>query len=186
MHRCSNQIVSRPTNQARPPAHGDHVAYLDTADLIKVDGTLMTAKTRRKPALPAAHLRLAYSAPAAQARAAAAPNRSSTVAELRRLTMPATKALPFVKLHWHDQPWVRPASYWNVKPVGKRPADLALGRSYARAAIAAMKKDQNSQLIALILQDIIQDTLARLKGRRARDRAALGFLYEISEAIAAT
>lgn len=145
----------------------------------------MPAKSRRKPALPAAHLRLAYSAPATLACAVAAP-RCSTVDELRRLTMPATKALPFVKLRPNDQPWMRPVSYWNVKPVGKRPAGLALGRSYARAAIAAMKRDQNSQLIALIVQDIIQDTLARLKSRRPRDPAALGFLYEISEAMAAT
>lgn len=110
----------------------------------------------------------------------------SMIKEFRRLTMPATKALPFVKLRPNDQPLWRPESFWNVEPVGKRQTTVELGRRYARDAIAAMKVDHNSQLIALIVQDIITDAVARVRTRRARDPAALGFLYGLSEAIAAT
>ena len=49
----------------------------------------MAVKSRPSSQRLAPFLRLAYSAPALQ---------ESTVAELRRFTLPATKALPFVKL----------------------------------------------------------------------------------------
>jgi hypothetical protein len=142
----------------------------------KVDGNVMPVKSRRKPSLSAAHLRLAYSAPAAD---------PSMLADLRRLTMPATKALPFVKLRPNDQLLWRPERYWNVEARGTKDENIELGRSYARAAITAMKADHNTQLIALIVQDIITDAIERTRKRKGRSQAALGFLKEISEAIAA-
>lgn len=137
----------------------------------------MPTKSRRTPSLPAAHLRLAYSAPMAE---------RSTIEELRRLTMPATKALAFVKLRANDQPLWRPASYWNVPPTRDKRAARELGRRFARDAIAAMKVDRNTQLIALIMQDMITDAIERTRNRKARSQVALGFLQEISEAIAAS
>lgn len=138
---------------------------------------LMPTKSRRKPVFPTAHLRLAYSAPMVD---------TSTIEELRRLTMPATKALPFVKLRRNDQPLWRPESFWNVAPSGKRQAANRLGRRYARDAIAAMKADHNPQLIALIVQDIMADAIERARDRKARSQVALGFLQEISAIIAET
>jgi hypothetical protein len=128
--------------------------------------------------MPAAHLRLAYAAPAPEVD-------PSMIADLRRLTMPATKALPFVKLRPNDQLLWRPERYWNVDAPGKKDKNIELGRSYARAAITAMKADHNSQLIALIVQDIITDAIERTQKRKGRNQAAMGFLKEISEAIAA-
>ncbi len=63
---------------------------------------------------------------------------------------------------------------------------MQLGRQYAREAIAAMDADRNSDLIALILQDMIKDAVVRAgkKGRAAHSAIALGFLAEISETIA--
>jgi hypothetical protein len=122
-------------------------------------------------------LRLAYSAPALQ---------ESTIAEIRRLMLPATKALPFVKLKANDQPMWRPESFWHIKPTGKREMDVRLGRKYACEAIAAMKADHNSHLIAHIIQDIIKDASERTgeKGRGRYIPIVLGFLLGISEAIA--
>ena len=136
----------------------------------------MPTKSRRTPALPAAHLRLAYSAPTID---------PSTVEELRRYTMPATKALAFVKLRPNDQPLWRPERYWSVAPRKSRKAAVELGRRYARDAIAAMKADRDPQLVALILQDIITDAIERTRERKGRNQVALGFLQQISEAIAA-
>jgi hypothetical protein len=136
----------------------------------------MPTKSRRTPALPATHLRLAYSAPTVD---------PSTVEELRRFTMPATKALAFVKLRPNDQPLWRPERYWNVASRKNRKAAVELGRRYARDAIAAMKVDRDPQLIALIVQDIISDAVERSRERKGRSQVALGFLQEISEAIAA-
>ncbi|HEY6256262.1 MAG TPA: hypothetical protein VIY51_10770 [Xanthobacteraceae bacterium] len=107
------------------------------------------------------------------------------IKEFRRLMMPAIKALPFVKVRANDQPLWRPESFWNVQPVGKWEVDVKLGRQYAREAIAAMKADHNSELIALIVQDIIKDAIERSKSGRRRSPAVLGFLSEISEAIGA-
>ena len=137
----------------------------------------MTAKTRSKSARPASFLRVAYSAPA--------PGESID-AEIRRFTLPATKTLTFVKLRAHDQPMLRPESFWHVRPTGKRERDIQIGRQYAREAIAAMKADRNSSLIALILQDIIKDSLDRTvkKGRSMQSPTVLGFLAEISGAVA--
>jgi hypothetical protein len=133
---------------------------------------------RPKPLRPAPFLRLAYSAPS--------PDRS-IAAEIRRYTMPATKALPFVKLRANDQPLWRPESFWDVEPTGKRENDFKLGRQYARLAIDAMKADRDSHLVARVIQDIIKDSVDRLGGKRRgrRSPAALGFLTEISEVIAA-
>ena len=136
----------------------------------------MPTKSRRTPALPAAHLRLAYSAPTID---------PSTVEELRRYTMPATKALAFVKLRPNDQPLWRPERYWSVAPRKSRKAAVELGRRYARDAIAAMKADRDPQLIALIVQDIVADAIERSRERKGRSQVALGFLQQISEAIAA-
>ena len=125
-----------------------------------------------------AGLRLAYSAPEPD---------NSTIEELRRLTSPATKALPFVRLRANDQPLLRPEGYWQVRSTGKRGMDVALGRSYARKAIAAMKADHNAALIALILEDIIHDAALR-RGKTGRGRishVARGFLDEISQSLAA-
>jgi hypothetical protein len=128
----------------------------------------MAAKSRPNSSSLVPFLRLAYSAPALQ---------ESTIAELRRLTLPATKALPFVKLRANDQPMWRPESFWHVKPTGKRETDLRLGRKYAGAAIAAMKADRNSHLVAHIIQDIIKDAeRTRKKGGRGYSAIALGFL----------
>jgi len=131
-----------------------------------------------RPERSAAFLRLAYSAPAPD---------QALGEEIRRFTLPATKALPFVKVGANDQPLVRPESFWNVASTGKRESDVRMGRQYARLAIAAMKADRDSDLIALVIQDIIKDAVERI-GRSGRGRnspAALGFLAEISEAIAA-
>jgi hypothetical protein len=138
----------------------------------------MAVKTRSKPSRPVPFLRLAYSAPMLQ---------EETMADIRRLMLPATKALPFVKLKANDQPLWRPESFWHVQPTGKREADVRLGRKFACKAIAAMKADRNSQLIAHIIQDIINDAAQRTrKDQRGRHRpVVLGFLLGISEAIAA-
>jgi hypothetical protein len=50
-----------------------------------------------------------------------------------------------------------------------------------------MKADHNSHLIAHIIQDIIKDAITRAgeQGRGRRNAVALGFLSEISEAVAA-
>jgi hypothetical protein len=123
------------------------------------------------------YLRLAYSAPDAN---------SSIAADILRYTLPATKALPFVKLRDNDQPLWRPECFWHVESTGERKSDVSLGRKYARLAVAAMKADRDSQLIASIIQDIIRDSVARTKGRgRARPSPiAMGFLAEISELMA--
>src|SRR5262245_33375791 len=100
----------------------------------------MAVKARSKsPKLT--FLRLAYSAPAPH---------EATGEQLRRFTLPATKALLFVKLRAHDQPMWRPDSFWHVLPTGKRTSDVQLGRAHARKAIAAMQADQNSDLVALV------------------------------------
>ncbi|HEY4406185.1 MAG TPA: hypothetical protein VGN55_16170 [Xanthobacteraceae bacterium] len=138
----------------------------------------MAAKSPSKPKRSAPFLRLAYSAPAPD---------DSLGAEIRRFTRPATKALPFVKLRADDQPLWRPESFWNVEPTGRRADDLRLGRRYARLAIAAMKADQDSDLIALVIQDIIRGAAERRgkNGRGPNSPAVRGFLAEISELIAA-
>jgi hypothetical protein len=139
----------------------------------------MAAKTRSKSVRPASFLRVAYSAPAPD---------ESIGAEIRRFSLPATKALPFVKLRANDQPMLRPESFWHVRPTGKRERDVQTGRRYAQLAIAAMKADRNSSLIALIVQDIIKDTVDRSakKGRGLQSPTVLGFLAEISGSLAAT
>jgi hypothetical protein len=138
----------------------------------------MAAKAPSGPKGSAPLLRLAYSAPAPD---------ESIGAELRRFTLPATKALPFVKVRADDQPLWRPESFWNVASTGKRENDVRLGRQYARLAIAAMKADHDSDLIALVIQDIIKDAIEHIgkNGRGRNSPAALGFLAEISEVIAA-
>jgi hypothetical protein len=143
-----------------------------------IEGSPMAAKTRSKSTRPASFLRVAYSAPAPD---------ESIGADVRRFTLPATKALPFVKLRAHDQPMLRPESFWHVRPTGKRERDVQIGRQYAREAIAAMKADRNSSLIALIIQDIIKDAVERTtkKGRSPQSPTALGFLAEISGSLAA-
>jgi hypothetical protein len=136
----------------------------------------MTARLRSRSAVPVPFLRLAYSAPALN---------DSTARDVMRLTLPATKALPFVRLRAHDQPMWRPECYWCVEPTGNTKADFELGRRHARAAIAAMKADDNRQLIADIIQDIVRDGIERSGHRRGkRNPAALGFMAEISEVMA--
>jgi hypothetical protein len=137
----------------------------------------MAAKTRSKSLRPAAFLRVAYSAPAPD---------ESIASEIRRFTLPATKALPFVKLRPNDQPMLRPESFWHIRPTGKREHDMQTGRHYAQLAIAAMKADRNSSLIALIIQDIMKaaaDPTAK-KGRSLQSPTVLGFLSEISGTLA--
>jgi hypothetical protein len=143
-----------------------------------MEGFPMAAKTRTKSVRPASFLRVAYSAP---------PPGESIGAEILRYTLPATKALPFVKLRANDQPMLRPESYWRVRPTGKRERDIQIGRQYARAAIEAMKADRNSSLIALIVQDIIKDAAERTakNGRATQTPTAMGFLSEISGLLAA-
>ena len=137
----------------------------------------MAVKVRPKSSRSGPFLRLAYSAPVVG---------KSIAAEILRYTQPATKSLPFVKLRPNDQPLWRPESFWHVEPTGKREDDVKLGRKYARLAIAAMKADRDSHLMAHVIQDIIKDALERngQKGRGRRSPAALGFLAEISELIA--
>lgn len=138
----------------------------------------MAAKLRPGSSGKISLLRLAYSAPAPD---------NSNIEELRRLTLPATKALPFVKLRANDQPTWRPENYWQVEPAGKRDTQVKLGRRHAQAAIAAMKADRNSHLIACIVQDIIADAVAPTtkNGHSKRSAVAFGFLLEISETLAA-
>jgi hypothetical protein len=143
-----------------------------------MEGAIMAAKLRSKSSKPGSFLRLAYSAPAPH---------ESTIEGIRRLMLPATKALPFVKLRANDQPMWRPESFWHVRPTGNKERDIQLGREYAREAIAAMKVDHNRHLIALVVQDIIKDAIDRSKskGLARRSPAVLGFLSEISESLAA-
>jgi hypothetical protein len=138
----------------------------------------MAAKTRSKSSRPAAFLRVAYSAPAPD---------EATGTDIRRFTLPAAKALPFVKLRLNDQPMLRPESFWHIRPTGKRQRDVQIGRQYARAAIAAMKADRNSNLVALIIQDIVKDALdgTARNGGGPQSPTVLGFLAEISGALAA-
>jgi hypothetical protein len=138
----------------------------------------MAAKTRSKTLRRASFLRVAYSAPA--------PDESINT-EIRRFTLPATKALPFVKRRANDQPMLRPESFWHVRPTGKRERDVQIGRQYAREAIAAMMADRNSSLIALIIQDIIKDAVDQMtkRGRGMQSPTVLGFLAEISGSLAA-
>jgi hypothetical protein len=155
--------------------------WIDTTEVHNknMEGALMAAKTQSKSFRPASFLRVAYSAPA--------PDESIS-AELRRFTMPATKALPFVKLRANDQPMLRPESFWHVRPTGKRQRDVQIGRQYAREAVAAMNADRNSGLIALIIQDIIRNAVdqATKKGRGMQSPTVLGFLAEISGSLATT
>ena len=143
----------------------------------------MAVKSRSKTSRPAPFLRLAYSAPTQQEPVAHA----SPATDIHHRALPATKALPFVKLRANDQPTWHPESFWRVQPTGKREADIRLGRKFACQAIAAMKADHNNRLIAYIVQDIINDVAQRSrKSERGRYRAiVLGFLIGISEAVAA-
>jgi hypothetical protein len=134
----------------------------------------MAARTRSKFSRPAAFLRVAYSAPAPE---------EAIGRDVRRFTLPATKALPFVKLRPHEQPMLRPESFWHFRPTGKRQRDMQIGRQYARAAIAAMKADRNSSLLALIIQDIVKDAVER--GGSPQSPTVLGFMAEISDTLAA-
>jgi len=138
----------------------------------------MAVKARSKSS-KLTFLRLAYSAPA--------PHESAGEEQVRRFTLPATKALPFVKLRPDDQPMWRPDSFWNVSATGKRTADVQLGRAYARQAIAAMQADHNSDLVGWILQDIIRDNVERAHktGNTRLSPTVRGFLMEVSEALAA-
>ena len=138
----------------------------------------MAIKVRSKFERPTTFLRVAYSAPKLS---------GVTVEGIRRFLLPATKALPFVKLKTNDQPMWRPESFWHIEPTGKRETDVRLGRNYAHEAITAMKADHNSHLIAHIIQDIIKDAITRAaeRGHGRRNAIALGFLSEISEAVAA-
>src|SRR2546423_9919231 len=149
----------------------------------------MAGRARSKFSKSTTFLRVAYSAPKLSVSTAySAPKLSeSTVEGIRRLTLPATKALPFIKLKANDQPLWRPESFWNVEPTGKRETDVRLGRQYAREAIAAMKADHNCHLLSYIIQDVIKDALQRGgdKGGTRRNAIVVGFLSEISEAIAA-
>jgi hypothetical protein len=140
---------------------------------------LMAIKVRSKFERPTTFLRVAYSAPKLS---------EATVEGIRRFLLPATKALPFVKLKTNDQPMWRPESFWHIEPTGKRETDVRLGRKYAHEAITAMKADHNSHLIAHIIQDIIKDAIqhAGEQGRGRRNAVVLGFLSGISEAIATT
>jgi hypothetical protein len=81
----------------------------------------------------------------------------------------------------------RPASFWCVRPTGNWERDIQIGRKYARLAIAAMKADRSSDLISLIIQDIIKDSAeqAAKTGRRRHTPTVLGFLAEISQCTAA-
>src|SRR5437588_8368867 len=141
----------------------------------------MAGRARSKFSKSTTFLRVAYSAPKLSVSTAySAPKLSeSTVEGIRRLTLPATKALPFIKLKANDQPLWRPESFWHVEPTGKRELDVRLGRKYAREAIAAMQADHNSHLLAYVIQDIIKDAVqhaAEKTGRARRNAVVLGFL----------
>ena len=137
----------------------------------------MPARIRSRLSKSGPFLRLAYSAPS--------PTKNAD--DVRSCEFLAAKALPFVKLRANDQPMWRPESFWNVRPTGNWERDLETGRKYARQAIAAMKLDQNSTLISLILQDIIKHSLeeAAKTGRRRHGPMVLGFLAEVSQSAAA-
>jgi hypothetical protein len=125
----------------------------------------MAVKTRSKTSRPAPFLRLAYSAPTQQESTLQAPGAHAAPAtDIHHRALPATKALPFVKLRANDQPTWHPESFWRVQPTGKREADIRLGRKFACQAIAQRGR----------------------KSERGRYRAiVLGFLIGISEAVAA-
>jgi hypothetical protein len=139
----------------------------------------MAAKIRSRLLKSGPFLRLAYSAPL--------PQEKKSATDIRRYALAAAKALPFVKLRPNDQPMWRPESFWHVRPTGKWERDVHIGRQYASQAIAAMKADQTSTLISLIIQDIIKDSLeqAAKTGRRRHSPTVLGFLAEISRSAAA-
>lgn len=54
-------------------------------------------------------------------------------------------------------------------------------------AMAAMRADRNSSLVALIIQDIIKDAVDQTikKGRSMQSPTVLGYLAQISESLAA-
>jgi hypothetical protein len=137
----------------------------------------MAVKSSSKSSRPTAFLRLAYSAPASG---------ECTIEETRRFMLSATKALPFVKLRADDHPMWRPENYWHVQPTGNKDRDRRFGCEYARKAIAAMKADHNGHLIALVVQDIINDAVERLgkTGCAKLSPIELGFLSEISATLA--
>jgi hypothetical protein len=137
----------------------------------------MGGRIRSKPSKSGSFLRLAYSAPPPQEKNG----------DIRRYTLPAIKALPFVKLRANDQPMWRPESFWCVRPTGNWERDVQIGRKYARQAVAAMKADRSSDLISLIIQDIIKGSVeqAAKTGRRRHTATVLGFLAEISQCTAA-
>src|SRR4051812_41717709 len=154
--------ATRPTTEAsRPAPTSSWLASTRPKSKSTWEGA-MVVRSRPNSSRLAPFLRLAYSAPAHQ---------DSTYEGIRRLTLPATKALPFVKLRANDQPLWRPESFWHVRPTGKRETDMRLGRKYAREAIAAMKADRNGHLIAHIIQDIIKDAAERT---RKKDRRGSG------------
>jgi hypothetical protein len=136
----------------------------------------MSAKIRSRLSKSGPFLRLAYSAPLPLDRSA----------HERPYEFLAAKGLPFVKVRANDQPTWRPESFWHVRPTGQWERDFQIGRKYARQAVAAMKSDQNSALIALIIQDIIRDSVeqAAKTGRRRHSPLGLGFLAEIGKTIA--
>jgi hypothetical protein len=80
----------------------------------------------------------------------------------------------------------RPESYWHINTTGKRVSDLRLGRRYARAAVAAMKADGNSHLIAHVVHDMVRDAIGgtNKKGFNPKCAVMRGFLAEMSEALA--
>jgi hypothetical protein len=138
----------------------------------------MSAKVRSKLSKSGPFLRLAYSAPLPMDRSAH---------KLRSHEFSAAKGLPFVKLRANDQPTWRPESFWHVRPTGRWERDVQIGHKFARQAVAAMRSDQNSALISLIIQDIIAASVeqAAKTGRRRHSPTALGFLAEISKSVAA-
>ena len=64
--------------------------------------------------------------------------------------------------------------------------DLRLGRKYARQAVAAMKSDHNTQLIAHVVQDMMRDASKRTnkKGHDLSSSIVRGFLAEIGVILA--
>jgi hypothetical protein len=109
--------------------------------------------------------------------------REWTEAELRRLSQPTIKALPFVKLQKDAQPMWCPESFWHVEQTGNWDRDYVRGREYAIAAMSAIRVDGRNVLPS-IFRDMIASGVERekRKGKRRRgDVVMVGFVHQLGK-----
>lgn len=118
-----------------------------------------------------------------------ASDREWTDADIRRLSMPSIKALPFVKVKKDAEPQWHPESYWHVAQSRDWAQSHERGRQYAIAAVAAMREDGRN-VLGGILRDMVRagvdrEITARKEKRRhpRRDVVMIGFLNQLGKMI---